>query len=355
MKKRQLKTNGFTIVELLIVVVVIAILAAITIVAYNGIANRARQASMQATIEQTMKQVSNYKTLNGSYPTSLSVLNNNEGPKAGPDIIFAYTLEGASDYCLTIATTTSTATFYGCGSAGTIKAGTYSGHTSIIGGGGYPTRGGFTNITTSYGSGDTMAVPIGSIPDGSWMIAVFTTYIGSDFTAPSGWTALAPRKTTNTLQTSLFAKIKQTGDAASQEFESPGAPGSPYVNAALIWGGNATPVASWVVGSFGDRSVNATPTTAVTPTITTSAARSLVLSIATERTNTDEANYVSLTGATPWVWIPQPTGDLSKNQTITIGYSEQATAGTTQAMTVTYPNSQTNNATAVQVAIPPAG
>lgn len=38
------KTNktGFTIVELLIVIVVIAILAAITIVAYNGIQNRAK-------------------------------------------------------------------------------------------------------------------------------------------------------------------------------------------------------------------------------------------------------------------------------------------------------------------------
>ena len=37
---RQTK-SGFTIVELLIVIVVIAILAAITIVAYNGIQNRA--------------------------------------------------------------------------------------------------------------------------------------------------------------------------------------------------------------------------------------------------------------------------------------------------------------------------
>ena len=36
------KKNGFTIVELLIVIVVIAILAAITIVAYNGIQQRAK-------------------------------------------------------------------------------------------------------------------------------------------------------------------------------------------------------------------------------------------------------------------------------------------------------------------------
>lgn len=61
--------QGFTIVELLIVVVVIAILAAITIVAYNGIQNRARQSSLQATISQASKQVASYAPLNNDlYP-----------------------------------------------------------------------------------------------------------------------------------------------------------------------------------------------------------------------------------------------------------------------------------------------
>ena len=39
--------RGFTIVELLIVIVVIAILAAITIVAYNGVTSRANAAKNQ--------------------------------------------------------------------------------------------------------------------------------------------------------------------------------------------------------------------------------------------------------------------------------------------------------------------
>ena len=48
--------KGFTIVELLIVIVVIGILAAITIVAYNGIQERARLASAQAFASQVTKR-----------------------------------------------------------------------------------------------------------------------------------------------------------------------------------------------------------------------------------------------------------------------------------------------------------
>ncbi len=56
--KWALKQSGFTIVELLIVVVVIAILATITIVSYNGItqnAERSRIASIINTYEKAIK------------------------------------------------------------------------------------------------------------------------------------------------------------------------------------------------------------------------------------------------------------------------------------------------------------
>ncbi len=67
------KQRGFTIVELLIVIVVIAILAAITIVAYNGIQNRAKQSSAQSRLAQANKKILAYAVTNSdSYPASLA-------------------------------------------------------------------------------------------------------------------------------------------------------------------------------------------------------------------------------------------------------------------------------------------
>ena len=43
------KQHGFTIVELLIVVVIVAILASITIVAYTGIQQRSKNSAVAAT------------------------------------------------------------------------------------------------------------------------------------------------------------------------------------------------------------------------------------------------------------------------------------------------------------------
>lgn len=73
------KDRGFTIVELLIVIVVIAILAAITIVAYNGIQNRAKATSGQNLASQIAKKSETYNTLTSVYPT-FTQLSTNAAP-----------------------------------------------------------------------------------------------------------------------------------------------------------------------------------------------------------------------------------------------------------------------------------
>jgi prepilin-type N-terminal cleavage/methylation domain-containing protein len=64
------KQYGFTTVELLIVIVVIAVLAAITVVAFNGVSKRAQFSSMKSDINAIKKQLELYKVDNGSYPDS---------------------------------------------------------------------------------------------------------------------------------------------------------------------------------------------------------------------------------------------------------------------------------------------
>ena len=66
-KKRT--NTGFTIVELLIVIVVIGILAAIVIVAYNGVQNRARNNSRVSEMQSWVKLFEAYRALNGKLPT----------------------------------------------------------------------------------------------------------------------------------------------------------------------------------------------------------------------------------------------------------------------------------------------
>jgi prepilin-type N-terminal cleavage/methylation domain-containing protein len=72
---KQKKQQGFTIVELLIVIVVIGILATLVIVTFTGIQQKARNSQRQTDINAIASHVEAFYAQYGYYPT-LSDLNN---------------------------------------------------------------------------------------------------------------------------------------------------------------------------------------------------------------------------------------------------------------------------------------
>jgi general secretion pathway protein G len=64
------KLDGFTIVELLIVIVVIGLLAAVAIISYNGITTKAQETSVKNDMRSIGKQLEIYKVEGGRYPTA---------------------------------------------------------------------------------------------------------------------------------------------------------------------------------------------------------------------------------------------------------------------------------------------
>ena len=104
-------SHGFTIVELLIVIVVIGILATITIVAYNNVTDRARTSSAQAAAKTVVNKAAVYQAETGSYPDALEDLtgaaSNTSYYIPEGSIVSAATVTSASD--------PQTIIFYTCG------------------------------------------------------------------------------------------------------------------------------------------------------------------------------------------------------------------------------------------------
>ncbi|NTW62162.1 prepilin-type N-terminal cleavage/methylation domain-containing protein [Candidatus Saccharibacteria bacterium] len=73
--KLNRKDQGFTIVELLVVIVVIGILAAITIVSYTGVSNQAKTAKAQQNASSAATIADLYNNSKGYYPDTLALFN----------------------------------------------------------------------------------------------------------------------------------------------------------------------------------------------------------------------------------------------------------------------------------------
>jgi prepilin-type N-terminal cleavage/methylation domain-containing protein len=103
------KQSAFTIVELLIVIVIIGILAAITIVAYNGIQGRARAVLVQSDLKNATDSLEIGYTTTGTYPANLTVAN----LPASNGTTYQYSVNNSATpptYCLTA--TNGTTSYY---------------------------------------------------------------------------------------------------------------------------------------------------------------------------------------------------------------------------------------------------
>lgn len=72
MLKLRRKQQGFTIVELLIVIVIIGILAAISVVAYNGVSKKANASAIESNLSQAARKLGVLKAEDGAFPVDLN-------------------------------------------------------------------------------------------------------------------------------------------------------------------------------------------------------------------------------------------------------------------------------------------
>ena len=341
--------NGFTIVELLIVVVVIAILAAITIVAYNGVQTRAKTSSLNGDLRNVAVKIANDLTLNGSYPATIASINNGEGFKASNGATMAYTVDNSSDPKTFCVTGTLGSINYFINQTNRVAKGTCA--SGEIG-----TQPNITAYTNKYGTVgyNTSITPSSTIPDGSWMVVPFAYTTASAITPPAGWTVLLTQQSTSSMLFTVFGKIKTSSDTAPFVFTSSG--DQSVASSSIIWGSNASPVASWVVGSPGLRGTNGTSTTNVAPSIA-APAKSLVLTVSAERTQVTETGLISISSGTPALFMVQggTNGtDVNIWQTLSVSTTTTDAAATTIPVTITYPNPHASNGVTVQIAIPSA-
>lgn len=97
--------TGFTIVELLIVIVVIAILATIVSVAYNGIRERSTRSMLQSDLASAAKVLKLDYVRSDAYPTALNTANNSKGLTFSTGTEVSYSADntaGSQGFCLSL-------------------------------------------------------------------------------------------------------------------------------------------------------------------------------------------------------------------------------------------------------------
>ncbi|MBL8159040.1 prepilin-type N-terminal cleavage/methylation domain-containing protein [Candidatus Saccharibacteria bacterium] len=96
MRQKLTLRSGFTIVELLIVIVVLGILAVVAITSFSGAQDRARTASVESDLRNARSKLAAAYAENGVYPTDPSSL----PISPGTSYILESTNAGTPGFCL---------------------------------------------------------------------------------------------------------------------------------------------------------------------------------------------------------------------------------------------------------------
>lgn len=174
---------GFTIVELLIVIVVIGILVAISIVAYTGITQTAQASAAKSALVQANKNLGLYIVDNSAFPADQATFNTLMNTSNNDTTVYQYSVDNSSDpktYCVTA---TNGSTSYKVDSVNTTPtSGACSGHV----------LGGVTMITNLVGNPSLTTSSTGWTTSGDYSAGTRTQVSGEwVFTATRTGTAAA--------------------------------------------------------------------------------------------------------------------------------------------------------------------
>jgi Glycerophosphoryl diester phosphodiesterase family len=208
----------------------------------------------------------------------------------------------------------------------------------------FPTRVGTDSGANSGGTTSCVVTVNASTAIGD-LVLVVTSSNDIDFTAPAGWTQLVANVDTGTLRTGVWWRVRQSGDT-SYTFTNGGSGFARWASFTLRNANSAL----IVTGAGQDRATSGGTFSNIAPALTTVSADNTVLTISTERTSAAEAGVSSVSSGTQWLWA----GHSGGIETIFVAYTEQSTAGSAPAVTVTYPNTQAANGYALQIAFPPS-
>ncbi len=215
--RQQLR--GFTIVELLIVIVVIGILAAITIVAYNGITQRAHVVTLQSDLSQNYTTLSEYQITNGAYPANQTLA----GLKASPGNTLTYNVSSdGSSYCLQA--TGFNNSYASTNSDNTPVQGSCSGTTLVSGGTSTPVAVRSSSSTYNDSTSVSVPVPAGAAANDTVVVIASVDNNTATISPPSGgsWTALDQKQQNSPdgQSSAVFWKRLTAADTGTYTFTS---------------------------------------------------------------------------------------------------------------------------------------